>query len=170
MGGGGQVGRSGGVLKFSMETRKNHKKNPSLVRNISLVRNERSMPEKSLQGCGKFPILNRGIFYLCTSSAAPQIPLYAGIEPRTVAISALAVRRSSHSATSHPNSTTSHPQLGYISSTNRLHLIHSRLHLIHHTEALGGWRSSFGVCGKVHWLGRLSAVSLILDSNICRAP
>jgi hypothetical protein len=38
----------------------------------------------------------------------------AGIEPRTVATSALAVRRSSHSATSHP--------LGYISST-RLHLI-----------------------------------------------
>jgi hypothetical protein len=32
----------------------------------------------------------------------------AGIEPRTVATSALAVRRSSHSATSHPLSATSH--------------------------------------------------------------
>jgi hypothetical protein len=41
----------------------------------------------------------------------------AGIEPRTVATSAMAVRRSSHSATSHP-------RLGYISSTTRLHLIH----------------------------------------------
>ncbi len=33
----------------------------------------------------------------------------AGIEPRTVATAALAVRRSSHSATSHPLSETSHP-------------------------------------------------------------
>ncbi len=41
----------------------------------------------------------------------------AGIEPRKVVTSALAVRRSSHSATSHPYS--------------RLHLIHTRLHLIH---------------------------------------
>jgi hypothetical protein len=52
--------------------------------------------------------VNRGIFLaffdLCTvfntaSSAAPQIPLVsenAGIEPRTVATSALAVRRSNH--------------------------------------------------------------------------
>jgi hypothetical protein len=39
----------------------------------------------------------------------------AGIEPRTVATSALAVTRSSHSAACHP--------LGYISST-KLHLIH----------------------------------------------
>jgi len=38
----------------------------------------------------------------------------AGIEPRTVASSA--VRHSSHSATSHPLSATSHPH-GYISST-----------------------------------------------------
>ncbi len=42
----------------------------------------------------------------------------AGIEPRTVATSALIVRRSSHSATSHPH-------FGYISSTTRLHLIHN---------------------------------------------
>jgi hypothetical protein len=39
-----------------------------------------------------------------TSSAAPQIPVSedAGIEPRTVATSALAVRRPNHSAGSHP--------------------------------------------------------------------
>jgi hypothetical protein len=37
-------------------------------------------------------------------SAAPQIPDSedAGIEPRTVATSAMAVRRSNHSARSHP--------------------------------------------------------------------
>ena len=33
----------------------------------------------------------------------------AGIEPRTVATSALVVRRSGHSATSHPHSATTHP-------------------------------------------------------------
>jgi hypothetical protein len=64
----------------------------------------------------------------------------AGIEPRIVDTSALAVRSSRHSATSHPHSTTSHPHsatshphsttyisptLGYISSTTRLHLIHN---------------------------------------------
>ncbi len=75
------------------------------------------------------------------------------IEPRRVATSALAVRRFSHSATSHPPSATSHPHSGYISSTlgyisstlgyisstlgqidlihPRLHLIYTRLHLIH---------------------------------------
>ncbi len=66
----------------------------------------------------------------------------AGIESRTAATSALAVRRSSHSATSYPT-------FGYISSTNsatsyphtQLHLIHNsatshpqtRLHLIHNS-------------------------------------
>jgi hypothetical protein len=64
----------------------------------------------------------------------------AGIEPRTVATSALAVRRSSHSATlhlihtrlTHPHSATSHPYSSrlYLIHT-RLHLIHTRLHLIH---------------------------------------
>jgi hypothetical protein len=51
----------------------------------------------------------RGIFwffimYNTVSSAAPQIPvsLDAGIEPRTVATTALTVRRSNHSAKSHP--------------------------------------------------------------------
>jgi hypothetical protein len=37
------------------------------------------------------------------SSAAPQIPEDAGIEPRIVATSALVVRRSNHSARSHPH-------------------------------------------------------------------
>ncbi len=38
----------------------------------------------------------------------------------------------SHSAAiSHPHSAISHPQLGYISSTARLYLIHTRLYLIH---------------------------------------
>jgi hypothetical protein len=41
----------------------------------------------------------------------------AGIEPRTVTTSALAVRRSNHKARSHP-------QLGEISSTTRLDVIH----------------------------------------------
>jgi hypothetical protein len=48
----------------------------------------------------------------------------AGIEPRTVATVALAVRCSDLSAGSNP-------QLGYISSTARLYLIHTRLYLIH---------------------------------------
>ena len=55
----------------------------------------------------------------------------AGIEPRTVATSALAVRRSSHSATSHPHSATSHLPFRLHLIHTRLHLIHFRLHLIH---------------------------------------
>ncbi len=64
----------------------------------------------------------------------------AGIDPRTVATSVSAIRRSSHSATSHPQSAISHP-LNSASShpinsatshpITRLHLIHTRLHLIH---------------------------------------
>jgi hypothetical protein len=45
------------------------------------------------------------------------VPEDAGIEPRTVATSALAVRRSNHSARSYP-------RLEQISSTTRLDLIH----------------------------------------------
>ncbi len=76
--------------------------------------------------------------FICRSSDSTVSP-DAGIEPRTVATLALDVRRSSHLATSHPLlgyisstarlhlihcSATSHPLLGYISSTTRLHLIH----------------------------------------------
>jgi hypothetical protein len=54
----------------------------------------------------------------------------AGIEPRTVATTAFTVRRSNHSARSHPQSARSHPQwLDLIHS--RLYLIHTRLYLIH---------------------------------------
>ncbi len=41
----------------------------------------------------------------------------AGIEPRTVATTALAVRRSNHSLRFRPHSARSHPQLGFISSS-----------------------------------------------------
>ncbi len=66
--------------------------------------------------------LNRGIFlycflcmyfiqhcFICRPSDS-TVSAVAGMEPRTVATSALAVRRSNHSARSHPC-------LGYISST-----------------------------------------------------
>ncbi len=59
------------------------------------------------------------------SSAAPQIPLVsedAGIELRTVTITALAVRGPNHSARSHPLSARSHPH----SATD---LIHTRLQI-----------------------------------------
>ncbi len=53
----------------------------------------------------------------------------AGIEPRTVATSALTARRSNHSARSHSNSARSHPP-------TRLDLIHTRLDLIHTRQDL----------------------------------
>ncbi len=45
-------------------------------------------------------------------------------------LTALAVRRSNHSARSHPRSARYHPQLCLIASTTRLDLIHTRLDLI----------------------------------------
>jgi hypothetical protein len=45
----------------------------------------------------------------------------AGIEPRTVATTAMTVRRSNHSARSNPYSAISHPQLGTISSIEMTH-------------------------------------------------
>ncbi len=55
----------------------------------------------------------------------------AGIEPRTVATTALAVSRSDHAALSHPQRGYISSTRGYISSTTRLCLIHTRLYLIH---------------------------------------
>ncbi len=55
----------------------------------------------------------------------------AGIEPRTVATTALAVRRSNLSAKSHPQSARSHPLSAKSHPPARLNLIHTRLNLIH---------------------------------------
>jgi hypothetical protein len=60
------------------------------------------------------------IFNTASSACRPSdstVPEDAEIEPSTVATTALANRRSNHSATSHPLSATSHPKLGYISFT-----------------------------------------------------
>ncbi len=54
----------------------------------------------------------------------------AGIKPRTVATSSLAVRRSNHSARSHSQSARSHPTQKDLIHI-RLNLIHTRLDLIH---------------------------------------
>jgi len=78
-------------------------------------------------------ICSRGIFlnffryfiqhcFICRPSDS-TVSEDAGIEPRTVANTALAVRRSNHSAKSHPQTTKSHPL--------RLNLIHCKLNLIH---------------------------------------
>jgi hypothetical protein len=45
----------------------------------------------------------------------------AGIDPRTVATSALAVRRSNHSARSHPHLARSHPQRFHTDSAHAFH-------------------------------------------------
>ncbi len=95
------------------------------------VRRERRIRKKSflqikIWPCNTVPVLNREIFwnfsmyvskhcFICRPSDS-TVYEDVGIEPKTVAASALAVRRSSHSATSLQHSATSHPQLGYISS------------------------------------------------------
>ncbi len=104
-------------------------------------------------GGGAGAVCNRGMFLdffmysmyfihycLICRPADSNVSGDVGIQPRIVATSALAVRRSSHSVTSHTSSqlhlihytrlhlnhysATSHPLLGYISSNTRLHLIH----------------------------------------------
>ncbi len=60
--------------------------------------------------------------FICRPSDS-TVPTDAGIEPRTVATGALAVRHSNHKARSHPQEARSHPQ-------TRLDLIRSRLDLI----------------------------------------
>ncbi len=60
--------------------------------------------------------------FICRPSDS-TVPTDAGIEPRTVATGALAIRRSNHSARSHPHSARSHPPLSQISSATQLDLI-----------------------------------------------
>ncbi len=132
----------GGVLKLSMETRKNHKENPmQLGQKYFLTEEGKVHARNPDRGAGSFRFLTGGFFgffiYLCTSSAAPQIPLcrrMLGSNPGYWRLRHwLSDALYSHSATSHPHSVISHPQLGYISSAIRQHLIHSRLHLIHNS-------------------------------------
>jgi hypothetical protein len=67
--------------------------------------------------------------FICRPSVS-TVSEDAGIEPRTVATTALTVRRSNQSARSHPQSTIFiHSRLDLIHS--RLDLIHTRLDLIH---------------------------------------
>jgi hypothetical protein len=133
------------------------------------------------------------IFYACTlfntaSSAAPQISTEsedAGIEPRTVTTSAMAVRLSTrlhlihNSAKTHSHSATSHPQLGYISSTTRLHLIHnsatshphSAIHLIHNSATSHpqlGYISSTFYC--ISSISRFLFLIFLLSSEIKGQP
>jgi hypothetical protein len=79
----------------------------------------------------------------------------AGIEPRKVAISALAVRRSSHSATSHPQFNYISSTIGYISST--LGYISSTLGYI--SSTLGYISSTLGYISST-----LGYISSTLDS------
>ncbi len=86
----------------------------------------------------------------------------AGIEPRTVATTALAVRRTNHSARSHPHSARSHPLINTYVDNDLLHLLQGMAagsvrtgwkddphlvryrHTIHIFNLL--WRQSIHVC------------------------
>ncbi len=74
----------------------------------------------------------------------------AGIEPRTIITSALAIRGSNHSARSHP-------LLGWISSRNRLELIlsgHTRIQFSARSHPLMGQISSTTRLDLIHYMAR----------------
>jgi hypothetical protein len=90
---------------------------------------------------GLLTIPNSGLFwmfyvlFICRPSDS-TVSQDAGMEPRTVATSALADRRSNHSASSHPHSARSHPHSAIDIIHTRLDFIHTRLDLIHTRQDL----------------------------------
>ncbi len=98
---------------------RNRTEQSGIPRKNEVLRNSLNTEQNNfLSGWWK-PILNRFFWiFLCMyfvqhcficCPADSIVSEDVGIEPRTVSTSALAIRRSSHSATSHPLSTTSHP-------------------------------------------------------------